>query len=137
MRFLQIRVIMHGSDLKKNHPSDPMHAWLQITSAASQPARGHWRASPVKLTAIYIRLRAHIIDQTAAARSGHCASVWLKSFDRLCVQLYTDHACTVRDQNLCQNGTFSSTSNRPALFRPSQRYSVLLKIQLQTACAHA
>ena len=26
VRFLQIRVIMHASDLKKIHPSDPMHA---------------------------------------------------------------------------------------------------------------
>ena len=74
VRFLQIRVIMHGSDLKgKKHPSDPMHAWLQITRAASQPARGRWRASPVKLTAIYIRLRARIIEHFLSGWSGHCA----------------------------------------------------------------
>ena len=61
---------------EKIHPSDPMHAWLQITATPSQPWSGRWPASPVKLTAIYIWLRAHIKDQTTAARSGPMVSVW-------------------------------------------------------------
>eukprot|EP01048_Picozoa_sp_COSAG05_P008864 COSAG05_NODE_696_length_7879_cov_9.218895_5_plen_167_part_00 len=33
-----------------------------------------------------------------------------------CVIMCVHRSCTVHDQNVCQNGTFSSTSDRPALF---------------------
>ena len=51
--------------------------------------------------------RARIIGQFLSGRLGHCVRVWLQSFARLCLP----------DQNLCQNGTFSSNSNRPDLYR--------------------
>ena len=116
---------MHGSDLKKIHPSDPMHAWLQITRAASQPARGRLRASPVVLTAIYIQLRARIIEHFLSGWSGHCARMCPYSNVLLCVH----RSCTVHDQNLCQNGTFSSTSDRPALYTIDSRCPMNSKIR--------
>ena len=80
--------------------------------AASQPARGHWPASPVELTAIYIRLRARIITLFLSGWSGPWARMWLQSNVLLCVR----RSCTVHHQNLFQNVTFCSRSNRAALY---------------------
>ena len=55
----------------------------------SQPARGLWRANPYMLTAIYIRLRARIIEHFCPAGPG---TVPACARSRMFDYVYTDHA---------------------------------------------
>ena len=109
----------HACIRSEKNPSIRSDACMTADYARGQPASAWPLASkPCRVDCdLHTIARAH--NNTFFVRPIETLGpMWLQSNVLLCVR----RSCTVHHQNLCQNGTFSSSSNRGALYIRVNRY---------------